>query len=59
LIHSLSNNSVLIKDKSVASVKLLGYKGKLEWKQTDDGLKISLPANAPSEIVSALEIKLK
>ena len=58
-IHSLSNNSELIKGQSIISVKLLGFKGKLKWHQTDDGLKISLPANAPTEIVSALEIKLK
>jgi alpha-L-fucosidase len=59
LIHSLSNNSELIRGQHISSVKLLGFKGKLKWHQTDDGLKISLPVNAPTEIVSALEIKLK
>jgi len=34
-------------DKSVKSVKLFGYKGKLNWKQEADGLTIIYPAKMP------------
>jgi alpha-L-fucosidase len=33
--------------KPVKSVKLLGYKGALKWKQESDALVISCPANMP------------
>jgi len=59
LIHSLSKKSELINGKSIVSVKLFGFKGKLKWHQTDDGLNVSLPNKAPSEIVSALKIKIR
>jgi alpha-L-fucosidase len=34
-------------DKSIKSVKLLGYNGKLEWKQEADGLAITCPQEMP------------
>jgi alpha-L-fucosidase len=33
--------------KPVKDVKLLGYKGKLLWKQQADGLSITCPAKIP------------
>ena len=59
LIKSLSNNSELISGKKIAGVKLLGSKEKVKWNQTEEGLKVSLPSDAPSENVSTLEIKFK
>jgi alpha-L-fucosidase len=35
--------------KTVNDVKLLGYKGKLQWKQETDGLSITCPAKIPFE----------
>jgi len=45
-IKSLRKDSKYM-DKSVKSVKLLGYKGKLNWKQEADGLTIIYPAKMP------------
>jgi alpha-L-fucosidase len=36
-------------DKPVKSVKLLGYDGKMKWKQEADGLTITCPAEMPFE----------
>ena len=48
----------LSKDKSqVKRVRLLGHRGKLDWKQTADGLEVSLPAKAPCEYAVTLEIQ--
>ncbi len=40
----------------ITSVSLLGYEGKLEWKQTADGLVVTLPAELPSKYTVALKI---
>ena len=40
----------------ITEVSLLGYKGKLEWKQTADGLVVTLPAQKVSEYTAALKI---
>ncbi|KAF0237506.1 MAG: hypothetical protein FD181_1744, partial [Prolixibacteraceae bacterium] len=42
-IKSLGNDSKNL-DKPVKGVKLLGYDGKLKWKQEADGLLITCPA---------------
>ena len=36
-------------DKSVKTVKLLGYDGKIKWKLEADGLAITCPAEMPFE----------
>jgi len=41
---------------NVASVSLLGYDGKLVWKQTPDGLTVDLPAITGAKITVALKI---
>ena len=44
-------------DGAIDSVRLLGYDGKLDWKEDDDGLVISLPSDAIlSPIASVLKI---
>jgi len=40
----------------LAGVSLLGYPGKLEWKQTAEGLVVRLPAQKVSEFTVALKI---
>jgi alpha-L-fucosidase len=40
----------------VSSVALLGNAGNLEWKQTDEGLVVTMPAQKPCEHVFALKI---
>ena len=42
--------------KAITSVSLLGYNGKLDWKQTAEGLVVTLPAEKPSEYTAALKI---
>jgi alpha-L-fucosidase len=41
---------------NIAKVSLLGYEGKLEWKQSADGLVVTLPAQKVSEYTAALKI---
>jgi alpha-L-fucosidase len=47
-IKSLGTNAKYLV-KSVKTVKLLGYEGKLEWKQEADGLTITCPVEMPFE----------
>jgi len=41
---------------NITSVSLLGYDGKLAWKQTPDGLVVTLPEKKVSEYTTALKI---
>ncbi len=43
--------------KKVKTVKLLGYKGKLKWKETADGLVITCPKNMPFTTAITFEIE--
>jgi alpha-L-fucosidase len=40
----------------VSDVRLLGHDGKVEWKQTSDGLTVELPEKPPSDYAVALRI---
>jgi alpha-L-fucosidase len=44
-------------DKPVQSVKLLGYRGKLNWKQEADGLVITCPVKMPYETSVVFKIE--
>jgi alpha-L-fucosidase len=44
------------KVNNLTTVSLLGYSGKLDWKQTADGLVVTLPAQKVSEFTAALKI---
>ena len=46
MIKSLGTNSNYLRQQ-VRSVTLLGYKGKLQWKQEADGLSITCPSAMP------------
>ncbi|WP_430935976.1 alpha-L-fucosidase [Saccharicrinis sp. 156] len=50
--------SVSAKD-NIKKVSLLGYKGKVKWEQTADGLKIEMPKDAIDAHAYAFELKKK
>jgi alpha-L-fucosidase len=55
-IKSLGTNEKY-RDQPVKSVKLLGYDGKLQWKQEADGLVITFPVKMPYAASIVFEIK--
>jgi alpha-L-fucosidase len=57
-ISSLGKKSKL-NDKSISSVKMLGSKEKLIWKQEDDALVINQPKKLPEWQVITFKIELK
>lgn len=57
-ITSLGNNSKL-NDRAVVSVKLLGSKEKLRWKQEADALVISKPSKLPDWQVATFKVEFK
>jgi alpha-L-fucosidase len=57
VIKSLGNNSPQVADRKIVDVSLLGYSGKLDWSQTNDGLTVKLPDKASSEHAVTLRIK--
>jgi alpha-L-fucosidase len=57
-ISSLGKNSK-VNSKTIASVKMLGSKGKLTWKQDGDALVIDKPAQLPEWQVPTLKIEFK
>ena len=42
---------------NISSISLLGYKGKLVWKQTSDALYVTLPTTRISEFTAGLKIR--
>jgi alpha-L-fucosidase len=44
------------KVNNISSVSLLGYRGKVQWKQTADALVVTLPEKKVSEFTAALKI---
>jgi hypothetical protein len=40
----------------IAEVALLGHSGKLDWRQTDEGLLVKMPAQKPCDLAYALKI---
>jgi len=57
VVKSLATNSPHLDGRKVADVSLLGYGGKLEWTQDEQGLKVKLPATPPSQHAVTLKIK--
>jgi hypothetical protein len=55
-IHSLGKKAKLV-DGVPQAVRLLGYEGKLNWSQEDDGLTISLPESWVGRMIPVLEIR--
>lgn len=46
-----------LKGKNITGVQLLGYNEKLEWKNSDNGLQISIPSQLPGDIASVFKIE--
>ena len=42
----------------IVNVQLLGHKGKLQWKQEPDGLKVTMPQEKPSEYAVTLKVTM-
>ncbi len=57
VIRSLASNSPQIDGRKVADVSLLGYGGKIEWTQDEQGLNVKLPGQPPGESAVTLRIK--
>lgn len=57
-VTSLGRNSKLL-DKEIKSVELLGGKGKLEWEQGEDGLKIVYPGSDKIHSVAGFKVTFK
>jgi alpha-L-fucosidase len=56
LVVSLATNSPHLAGRKIADVSLLGYGGKLDWLQTEQGLSVKLPDRFPSEHAIGLRI---
>ena len=54
--HPLAGQPAGEKINQIKSIQLLGYKGKLTWKQTPEGLTVSLPAQKVSAFTTGLKI---
>ena len=54
LIKSLNKESIA--DAKIVGINLLGSDEKIDWKQTDEGLKISFPQNKPCEYAYSFKI---
>jgi alpha-L-fucosidase len=57
VIKSLATNSPQLDGRKVADVGLLGYDGKIEWTQDENGLNVKLPPTPPSDGAVTLKIK--
>jgi alpha-L-fucosidase len=55
-LRKLSTRSPELAGRRVADVSLLGYPGKINWSQAEDGLRVELPSIPPSEHATALKI---
>jgi alpha-L-fucosidase len=57
VVKSFAANSPQMEGRKIAEVSLLGYGGKLEWSQDEQGLKVKLPAQPPCANAVTLKIK--
>jgi len=46
-----------LKGKNVKSVRLVGHEGGLEWRNAEDGLRVTVPAGVPTPIAPVLKIE--
>jgi alpha-L-fucosidase len=57
LVKALSKNG--ISGKAIKGVRMLGSKDKIKWKQTDDGLTLSIPREKPCSYAFVYRIDFK
>ena len=56
VIKALATNSPQLQGQKIAQVTLLGHNGKLDWKQDETGLTVTMPPQPPCEHAFALKI---
>ena len=56
VIKALATNSPQLQGQKIAQVTLLGHDGKLDWKQDETGLTVTMPSEPPCENAYALKI---
>jgi alpha-L-fucosidase len=56
LIKTLAANSPQLDGRKITDVSLLGYDGRLNWSQDDQGLSVQLPERPPTEHAVTLRI---
>ena len=56
IIHALSTDKALV-NHHIKKVTLLGYKGKLSWKETADGLGVTYPKDAKLKTATVFKIE--
>ncbi len=56
IIHSLGETAVHMKGKKIEQISLLGGSGNLAWAQTEQGLRVEMPSQLPSNIAVVLKI---
>jgi len=57
VIKSLATNSPQLSGRKLTDVSLLGFNGKLEWTQDEQGLTVRLPEKMPGEHAFTLRVK--
>jgi hypothetical protein len=55
VVKSLAKDAALAPGP-VKEVRLLGYKGRIQWAQTDEGLVVTLPDKSPCDYAVTLKI---
>jgi len=58
VIKSLATKSQLIAGEKITRVSLMGYQGKIDWSQTEEGLTVKMPAVKPCENAVVLKIAM-
>jgi alpha-L-fucosidase len=56
VIKALATHSPQLQGQKIGQVTLLGHDGKLDWKQDETGLTVSMPPQPPCEHAFALKI---
>jgi alpha-L-fucosidase len=56
VIKALATNSPQLQGRKIGQVALLGHNGKLDWKQDETGLTVTMPPQPPCEHAFALKI---
>ena len=56
LVKSFSTKSSYLEGRTITNVSLMGYQGKLDWIQNEEGLSVKMPVDKPCEDAFVLKI---
>jgi alpha-L-fucosidase len=56
LVKSFSTQSSYLEGRTITNVSLMGYQGKLDWIQNEEGLSVKMPVDKPCEDAFVLKI---